>query len=216
MSITTPGDRRSALQAPLCARSFGGDTADASASCTCHRRHTLVGRRELHCTAPRSARAGTCPSAAYRTSVRLCGPGSSCPAASEPVRRRRCSWIDPQSSSAPQCAAGRAHALERHHNGARVRVVHSLAVHVGDRVRSLLQRCKRRCARVPSAVIRPMLQACTRALVQAYDHGRLGARAAPSHPDAARTPRRPRLQCMRHDAQQTIGGDDRFGRQNRR
>ena len=61
-----------------------------------------------------------------------------------------------------------------------------------------VQRCKRRCARVPSAVIRPMLQACTRALLQAYDHGRLGARAARSHPDAAPTPRRPRLQCMRH------------------
>jgi hypothetical protein len=156
----------------------------ASTSCTRRRRHTLVGRRALTAL-HREARAGTCPSAAYRTSVRLCGPGSSCPAASKPVRRRRSSWIDPQSSSAPQCAAGRAHALERNHNGARVRVVHSLAVHVGDRVRSLLQRCKRRCARVPSAVIRPMLQACTRALLQAYDHGRLGARAARSHPDAA-------------------------------
>ena len=136
----------------------------ASTSCTCHRRHTQVGRRALHC----------CTEKRTRRHLSLGGVSHERKIVRPRLELRSRNETPPvpkifMGLSAEQQRAtvrGRAHALQRHHDGARVRVVHSLAVHVGDRVRSLLQRCKRRCVRSPSAVTQPIAAGvCTRALL---------------------------------------------------
>ena len=99
-----------------------------------------------------------------------------------------------------------------------MRVVHSLAVHVGDRVRSLLQRCKRRCARVPSAVVRPMQQACARVRCFGHTITAIGSELVPLVLIQMPYERSDAHGCSACgiDAQPTIGGDDSFGRQKRR